>query len=86
VGTPDRPVVDRTGITGLYNFQLEFGMTENTPQLDPYGDLAFGAAAEAPGGALDFAVLQRQNGLKLGPAKGPREFLAIDHIQRPSAN
>jgi len=58
-------VIDKTGIRGLYNFQLERGMTQNTPMLDPHGDPAFVAPPEDPGGRSIFAVLQKQFGLKL---------------------
>jgi uncharacterized protein (TIGR03435 family) len=33
-----------------------------------------------------FAAVQEQLGLKLESAKGPVEFLVIDHVSRPTAN
>jgi uncharacterized protein (TIGR03435 family) len=33
-----------------------------------------------------FAAVQEQLGLKLESAKGPVEFLVIDHVERPTAN
>jgi len=90
----DRPVIDRTGLTGLFTFKVEFAADDNLPGL-PSGaralahgaDAADGAsAAAAPSGPSIFAALQEQLGLKLEPAKGPRDFLVIDHIEKPSEN
>jgi uncharacterized protein (TIGR03435 family) len=83
----DRPVLDKTGISGLFDFHLEFVSDEHTPYLDPKGDPAFPAdtPADDPGPSI-FAVLQKQYGLKLEPTKGPRDFLVIDHAERPSEN
>ncbi len=82
----DRPVIDKTGISGLYDFHLEFGMTEATPMLSTEGRPVFGAPPEDPGGPSIFAVLERQFGLKLERSRGPREFLVIDGVERPTAN
>jgi uncharacterized protein (TIGR03435 family) len=79
-----RTVIDKTGLTGKYEFTLHW-----TP--DP------GAFAGAPGGpdaapqadlsgpSLSTAV-QEDLGLKLASAKGPVEMLVIDHVERPSEN
>jgi bla regulator protein BlaR1 len=82
----DRPVVNRTGIAGIFDFHLEFTPNENTPHV---GFLGAGGEPPAPGEPADpsiFAALQQQLGLKLQPAKGPGEFLVIDHVDRPSEN
>ena len=66
-----RPIVDDTGLTGKYDFRLDF-----VPE-----DLSSGAAADL------FGALQEQLGLKLRPAKGPVEVLIVDHAERtPTQN
>ena len=82
-GQTDRPVIDKTGIAGLYNFHLEFTPDESTPWLIPPG----GAAPSDPaGGPSIFTAIQEQLGLKLESAKGPGETLVIDSVERPSEN
>ncbi len=68
----DRPVIDRTGIKDRFDFHVEFA----PESADPSDDLA------AP--SIFFAL--GQLGLKLEAAKGPREFLVIDHVEKPSEN
>jgi len=87
------PITNRTGITGLFDIHLEFSPDESTP-----GPPAAGRAPSAnpDGGSPSddsarafpsiFAALQQQLGLRLEPAKGPREFLVIDQVERPLAN
>jgi uncharacterized protein (TIGR03435 family) len=83
----DRPVIDMTGITGLFDFHLEFAPDETTLRPSPGADpsLLPAAPSDDPGGASIFSAI-RQFGVKLDPAKGPREFLVIDRVERPSAN
>jgi uncharacterized protein (TIGR03435 family) len=69
----DRPVVDKTGIAGLYSFHLEFEPEAGRVSAD----LATPTI---------FTAIQEQLGLKLVPEKGPVEHLVIDHVQKPSAN
>jgi len=76
-----RPVIDKTGIMGLFDFLLEFAPDESTP--------GFGAdtpADDPAGGPSIFTAVQEQFGLKLEPAKGPEESLVIDSVERPSEN
>jgi bla regulator protein BlaR1 len=84
----DRPVIDKTGITGTYDFFLKFALDERTPYPTPDG-MAPGpppvTAVDEPGPTI-FEALQKQYGLKLDPGKGPREFVVIDHVERPSEN
>jgi uncharacterized protein (TIGR03435 family) len=65
-----RPVMDKTGLTGIYSFKLDW-----------VNDTA--TAGELPSLAV---ALQEQLGLKLEAAKGPVEFIVVDHVERPSAN
>ena len=68
-----RPVVDKTGLTGKYDFTLEY-----VP--------AAKAATDESGGPSIFTALEEQLGLKLEPAKVPMDVLVIDSIEQPAAN
>ena len=75
-----RPVIDRTGLTGTYDFKLTF-----RPQLPP--DVSTEAMSpETQNLPSIFAALKDQLGLELVPQKGPVETLVIDHVEKPSAN
>ncbi|HEY6346707.1 MAG TPA: M56 family metallopeptidase [Bryobacteraceae bacterium] len=74
----DRPVVDRTGLKGKFDFKMEFDQNPDVPALALPG-------AELGGPAL-FTAFQEQAGLKLQPTKGPVEVLVIDHAEKPSEN
>jgi uncharacterized protein (TIGR03435 family) len=72
-----RPVQDKTGLTGRYDFLLQRPASS-------------GASAPMDGAASDpvrsiFSVAE-ELGLKLEPAKGSVETLVVDHIERPSEN
>lgn len=75
--TLDRPVVNRTGIAGRFDFHLEYAPDETMPDYREGAELA---------GPSIFSALQRQLGLKLEPAKGVGEFFVIDRVERPSGN
>jgi uncharacterized protein (TIGR03435 family) len=70
----DRPAVNQTGLAGRYDFQLKWTADESKAPAD----------GSAPPGM--FTAIQEQLGLKLEPAKAPVEVLAIDAVERPSAN
>ena len=74
---PDRPVVNRTGLTGDYDFSIEFvpdaSALPNGVQPDPNG-------ASFP------EALEDQLGLKLKAMKGPVSVLVVDHIEEPTPN
>jgi uncharacterized protein (TIGR03435 family) len=71
-----RQVVDQTGVTGGFDFDLEF------PELVA-GPGGAGPAADA-GGSV-FTAVEEQLGLKLTSAKGPVEFVVIDRVEHPAA-
>jgi uncharacterized protein (TIGR03435 family) len=80
----DHPILDKTGLTGKFDIHLEFWPDENTSGI-PVADQP-DEAAEIPPAATLFTALEQQLGLKLVPVKGTREFIVIDHIERPSEN
>ena len=86
------PVIDRTGIPTnkrfTYVFEYAPDETSATPadrQPPPGLQIAPDPAAvpRAPGLVT---ALEKQLGLKLEPAKAPRDFIVIDQVERPSAN
>ncbi|MBV8904959.1 MAG: TIGR03435 family protein [Acidobacteriia bacterium] len=79
----DRPVIDRTGLTGKYNLVLEFAVDQATARLAD--DLPTQPSDEPPAPSI-FTAVEEQLGLRLVSTRGPREFLVIDHIERPSEN
>jgi uncharacterized protein (TIGR03435 family) len=78
----DRPVIDQTGLSGRYDFSLEW-----TPDETQFGG-ALGHPPNTDSSAKPdlFAALQQQLGLRLEATKGPVETLIIDQAERPSAN
>ncbi len=75
-----RPVLDKTGLTGTYDFTLKF-----RPQLPPDASTE-GMSPETQSLPSIFTALKDQLGLELIPQKGPVETLVIDHAEKPSAN
>lgn len=67
-----RKVVDRTGLSGAYTFQLRFAPDEAASQPDSDPSL--------------FTAVREQLGLALKGATGPVDVLVIDSAQKPSAN
>jgi uncharacterized protein (TIGR03435 family) len=89
-GFLDRPVVDKTGLTGRYDIHLEFvrgdgpsGMARVNGVYSP--DSPADTSAEATGPSI-FTAVRDQLGLKLVPDKSPLEVIVVDHAERPSGN
>ncbi len=79
-GTGGRVVVNRTGLTGRYDFTLSW-----TPEQMGSPTPDAGASTDANGPSI-YAALQEQLGLRQEPAKGPVKTLVVDSIERPSEN
>ena len=69
----DRPVLDRTGLTGTFDFSLEWSLAPD-PRQPP-------DAQPEDSGPTFLEALQEQLGLKLKSAKGPVDVLVIDHVE-----
>lgn len=66
----DLPVVNKTGITAPVSYRVAFLRADS-------------GGGEAPRGSW-LNALRNELGLELRPAKGPREFLIIESVERPS--
>ena len=81
-------VVDRTGLTGAYQYTLQFapqsGVFAGLPPKP--GDAGSDTVQPDSDEPSLFTALQDQLGLKLVSTKGPIDTIAIDHIEEPSEN
>jgi len=85
----DKPLVDRTGLTGHYDFRLTWTPSESEfPQFRRTGGFNPSPTPtdnpKAPPGL--FRAFQEQLGLKLTPLKAPVDIMVIDHAEIPSPN
>jgi uncharacterized protein (TIGR03435 family) len=69
-----RPVHDHTGLTGLFDFDLEFSAEGRDPAATPVG-------GDTPS---IFTALQEQLGLRLESARAPLDVFVIDRVERPT--
>jgi uncharacterized protein (TIGR03435 family) len=76
-----REVVDRTGLSGEYDFDLQFAAQPTTGPAD--SGIPVAPLDEA---ASVFTALQEQLGLKLESTRGPVELMVIDSAERPTEN
>jgi uncharacterized protein (TIGR03435 family) len=78
-------VVNRSGIAGLVDIDLEWGLDEAQAAalaaVTPLGAAPPTADSSGPG---IFTALQEQLGLKLESATGPVDVLIIDRVERPT--
>jgi uncharacterized protein (TIGR03435 family) len=73
----DRPVLDRTGLTGVYDFRLEWSGEEQSADR---------TTSTNPAGPSIFTAVQEQLGLKLESTKAPVEFFVIERAGKPTEN
>jgi uncharacterized protein (TIGR03435 family) len=73
----DRPVIDQTGLTGMFDFTFEWTPQHNNPEVNSQSDDSGPTFQES---------LKQQLGLELKPQTGPVDVFVIDHIEMPSAN
>ena len=71
----DRVVVDQTGLTGRFDFELAWTPDASAGDNEPIRDRT-----------SIFTALQEQLGLKLAPGKVPVLTVIVDRAQKPDAN
>lgn len=76
-------VVDKTGLTGKYDWYLKWTPLEAEMAANSKADDGSAPGSDAPG---LLTALQEQLGLKLEPSKGPVQIVVIDHLEPPSPN
>jgi uncharacterized protein (TIGR03435 family) len=77
MGGFDRSVIDQTGLTGNFDFSIEWTPQRRGPEADSQTD---------DSGPQLMQALNEQLGLKLESKKGPVEVFILDHIEKPSPN
>ena len=80
----DRPVVDQTGLSGRFDFTLDW-----TPDDSQFAGM--GAKFPPPTDSANappnlYTAIQEQIGLKLEATKAPADVMVIDHVEKPSEN
>lgn len=80
LGVFGRPLVNQTGITGRYDFSINW-----MPESHHPSSTGTAVPIEDAGPTL-LEALQEQLGLKLKPINAPVQILVIDHVEQPSQN
>lgn len=87
--TTKREVIDKTGLTGRFDFHLEWAPDELTSALPSPGSQDTSTTSTPPiaaEGPSFYAAVLDQLGLKLESTKGPVQVVVIDSVEKPDAN
>ena len=82
-GLLERPVMDRTNLTGTFDATLTWTPDQATPGMALKAGYAPPGLVD-PNGASIFTAVQEQLGLKLDAQKGPVDVLVIDRVEPPA--
>lgn len=74
-----RPIIDKTGIKGMYDFDLKYGPHGLASEDPVFAKIPESAYTNLPD---IFTVLEEQFGLKLVPEKVTIDTLVIDHVDK----
>jgi uncharacterized protein (TIGR03435 family) len=88
-GYVGRPVLDKTGISGVYDFLLQWNVfygRQRPAEETPGGPSREGPMPDADSLPDLATALDQQLGLKLESGKGPVETFVIVNVERPSEN
>lgn len=81
LGDQGRLVIDKTGLSGRFAFNLTW-----TPEQMPTASPPPGVPPIDPDGPSFFTALQEQLGLKLRSSRGPVEVVVIDSVEHPTSD
>ncbi len=86
VANVDRPMMDQTGLSGLFDFALEW-----TPEVKNIASTDVnsspGASSLTVAEGISFMdALREQLGIRLKSGTAPLSILVVDHVEQPSAN
>jgi uncharacterized protein (TIGR03435 family) len=79
-----RPVLDHTNLTGMYDFEMTFTPESGCGSAQPDSGTSVAEAALARPSI--FTAIQEQLGLKLESVRGPVEVIVIDRVEKPDPN
>lgn len=74
----DRPVINKTGLDGKYDFHLKFTPADAPASAD--------TSANADAAPNLFTAMTEQAGLHADSSKGPTEVIVVEHVELPSDN
>ena len=77
-----RAVIDQTGLTGNFDFDLEW--TPDNVRVAPAPNDGPRIPPVNPDGPSLFTALREQLGLRLRSTRGPVEVLVIDSVSQPT--
>jgi uncharacterized protein (TIGR03435 family) len=80
----DKPVVDHTGLTARYDFNLNW--TPDESQFESMGGFKPPATEDPNAPPALSTAMQEQLGLKFDATKAPAPVFVIDHVEKPAAN
>lgn len=80
MGGLDRPVIDRTGLSGRFDFAIEWSRDPDSTTT------ILGNSVPDAEGPSFYEALREQLGLKLESTRAPLQILVIDRVERPSEN
>jgi bla regulator protein blaR1 len=80
----ERPVLDKTGLSGRYDFELNYTPENGCGSRQPDGG-AVNSEALSYRPSI-FTAIQEQLGLKLEAIRGPVEVIVIDSVEKPEPN
>jgi uncharacterized protein (TIGR03435 family) len=77
----DRPVLDQTGLRGMFDFSMEF-----EPELNGPPRPGPAAQPDDSAGPTFLEALREQLGLRLESQTGPFDEIVVEHVEQPSEN